>query len=450
MNMGGKVIEENIQKGQELALVTKDDTDQAQQLIDANAELILSLSGIKNKLSGELTPALIDTIKYITYFIQECKQASLTINMFRDSLASGETPMFSVIGVVYQMSRAFGFLSDAIEEAITDYKYWSDILSGKNPMDRYNRGTPSTAKAQRALSAEAPDTFNLIGREPGDVTYTVPPPPKEKTGGEGGTGKTPAEIKAEEQQAQDERNAKELVALQVQQDAKLNIIRDSLKTNAQLEEDAWGERLGFLIESGLADGETQADRDALIEQAAQQHQDRMRIIEKRGAIDIAGVKKQSWLQQLYDQNTAMGKATADMRKNLTVMFGDNKTFALGMALIDAYGAITASYKMGAQTGIPGMAEVMAGIAAAAQFKIISDMRSVQPGSSGGGGGMGGGGKVKSAPEQAALPAAGTTTGGTATINIVGGDTAMFTGKQVRDLITQINEQTAKGMEIVVR
>jgi hypothetical protein len=63
--------------------------------------------------------------------------------------------------------------------------------------------------------------------------------------------------------------------------------------------------------------------------------------------------------------------------------------------------------------------------------------------------MGGGGKVKSAPEQAALPAAGTTTGGTATINIVGGDTAMFTGKQVRVLIEQINDELGKGMELRV-
>jgi hypothetical protein len=234
-----------------------------------------------------------------------------------------------------------------------------------------------------------------------------------------------------------------------EREARLQAIRESLMSEAELERVAWEEQQKFLKEAALVKGETQAERDALMEEAEREHLERMRVINKGSVDDIYNLKHKGWIAQILDQNSALGKMAQDLRGNLTTIFGDNKAFNLAMGLIDAYKAIMSSYKFGAEVGGPPLGAAMAAIAGAAQFKILSDMASVQPGSSkgGGGGGGGGGGKVASAPAQNALPAAAESGGGQATINIVGGDEAIFSGKQVRALVEQINDQVAKGMTL---
>jgi hypothetical protein len=96
------------------------------------------------------------------------------------------------------------------------------------------------------------------------------------------------------------------------------------------------------------------------------------------------------------------------------------------------------------------------IAAGTALKTFGALIGGGGGSGGGGGGGkgkgkgggGGGGALASAPAAAASPAA-DLPGGMATINIVGGDSAIFTGAQVRALIEQVNEQLDKGMTLRV-
>lgn len=259
--------------------------------------------------------------------------------------------------------------------------------------------------------------------------------PNKPEGGGTGTG-------GEDEKAKQEREARE---------QRLQEIRDSFRSEMDQEILNHKELEQFLAEEREAGLIKEAEYNQLSEQEAQRHADAMKKIKQDEVDSEVGISKRGWADQLKNQSNAMKAMLGNLRGNLDTLFGENKAYALAMGLIDAYKAISASYKFGSEVGGPPLGAAMAAIAAAAQFKTLSDMQSVQIGSGGkakgGGGGGGGGGPVASAPSPAQAAPTGPT--GYATINIVGGDSATFTGAQVRALIEQINDEVAKGMVVRV-
>jgi hypothetical protein len=443
LNKGGAEIDAAIRRGIELAVVTKDDADAAQELIDANAELSLSWIGLKNELAGGLNPALTKFISNLTYFIEECKNAELTIDMFKESLASGETPMFSIIGVVYQMSRAFGFLADAVKEAYTDYLYWVDIASGENPLSRYEREAQANADASVRKSREA---ARAAAEAKAKAVSGGDTPANGSTGtaAGGSSGPTPAEIAAEEHAA--------LMALEAEWDAQH--LKD-VEGAWQYEQDQALLELETLMEQGEIELQVIKDKnDAIIAEERRKAEQILawETMAWQGGTDIMADALGRMIAGQKVSGKEMLKATGQMFGGIlsqmgTELIGEGiKTYFTGVG----YASNPYTAAIGANMMAAGGTQMAEGMGLKVLGSTLGALSS--GGSSGGGGGGGGGGKAASAPVASAPGAAAGAAalpGGTATINIVGGDSAIFSGAQVRTLIESINDELAKGMTLVV-
>jgi hypothetical protein len=134
------------------------------------------------------------------------------------------------------------------------------------------------------------------------------------------------------------------------------------------------------------------------------------------------------------------QATAQHSKKA---FKLNKLLTLSNAIVDGFGAATASFKWGAGIGGPPLGAAMAAASVAITSAQIKAIQSQTFGGGGGGGAVAGGGAVQAGggaaqqQQQAADPTL-------VNITLEGG---MFTGEQVRNLVGQINEAVDDGFKL---
>ena len=453
LNKGGEALDAEIKRGQELAGVTKEDADEAQRLIDANAELTLAWTGMKNQLAGGLTPALIDAIKYTTYFIEECRNSGDAWEEVRKGIDNGTISVWSQVG--------------AISTIIQLYKDWialknNPILAGAAVI-AYGQGKYNQYKHPgEALQNETEDLLtpeaNVTQMTPAQIAAYRKANPKIKpggnppggTGGDGSRGKTPAEIAKEEHDA--------LVLQQAEWTAQNN---KDIDAEFQFKQN----QASLEIEASIA-----ADQEELDRMKAQ-NDAKWNLEKEYNERSLA--EKSLWADTWKEMSTAAFAGTAEVLTDTLVKMVHGAKVT-GKEFVKAMGAMfggviiqkgTSVLEQGigdmaigaAMEFIPGMKVLGAGLLQAGAYESLIGGGMVAVGAAMGGGGSagGGGGKnkggnpghLKNKPEDTPGTTDGAVGGGTATINIVGGDEAIFSGKQVRALVEQINEQTAKGMTL---
>jgi len=418
LNMGGKELEAQIERGQELANVTRKDAEEAQRLIDANAELTLLWQGMKNELAGGLTPALVDAIKYMTYFVEEVRGADDVWDGVIKSIDDGTTSVWSQVGALGEL-----------------YKAWKKVkfIAAPNwfPMEDKGSGSPW---------AEGSDVNSA-----GELVITPKTKPSGgggggSTGGGGGSGKTKAELEAEARAIEEKQRAE-----WDEQD-----LKDQLAAEQFAQDQALLEQLAIYdqgeIELQLI---VDANNKKLEEQKRFQDMYKRAITSTfQGGTDIMASALADMIRGQKVSGKKMIQAAGEMIGGIAAQLGDS--FILEGAGYLASSMIPGSPHMGST------ASALQLIAAGTALKTFGALIGGGGGSGGGGGGGkgkgkgggGGGGALASAPAAAASPAA-DLPGGMATINIVGGDSAIFTGAQVRALIEQVNEQLDKGMTLRV-
>lgn len=190
---------------------------------------------------------------------------------------------------------------------------------------------------------------------------------------------------------------------------------------------------------------------ANLQNMALSHQEAMYQVEQHGLRARLSMQKMALWQQLEDASSAQSRAIQMTGDNLKTIFSESKEMAIAAGLLNAYQAIMSAYRLGTELGGPGLGTAMAGIAGAAQFATLSKIQNTNIGSAsaggapvaspsgGGAGGGGAGGDPRFVGQN----------GGIAKINIVGSDNASFSGAQVRDLMSQINQQLDKGWKLQV-
>lgn len=239
----------------------------------------------------------------------------------------------------------------------------------------------------------------------------------------------------------------ELAALREKAAARLEIIRQGLMSERELEQVAFEEKMAHLREGKdlelLGEEEFKAQKEAL----EQQHQDRMTEIMEDAADAQKRIEEEKKRAQIA---TAFGaaQALASIVENAAQEnFALQKAAAIAGTIINAIESAANAYTFGSQFG-PGVAAAMAAVAFAAQSARLAAIRSSDFKSGGGGAAAGAG--SGSAPT-AALPApgGGGATGGGASaqsvnISLVG---ERFGRSQVRDLIGQINDAVADGARL---
>jgi hypothetical protein len=167
----------------------------------------------------------------------------------------------------------------------------------------------------------------------------------------------------------------------------------------------------------------------LKEQRAQEHADKMKAIdeaERAAKLAIVG--------------NMLGSISVLMNTHSRKAFEIGKAAAISSAIIDTYAGMN---KALAQGGFYGIA--MAAAVAAKGFASVSAIRAQQFGSGGSGGGGAGAGSVTQSINAATTPVGGPVQPSrNVSITLVGGNAASFSAQQVRNLITQINEQIGDG------
>ncbi|MDX1505423.1 MAG: hypothetical protein R3221_06880, partial [Spongiibacter sp.] len=176
-------------------------------------------------------------------------------------------------------------------------------------------------------------------------------------------------------------------------------------------------------------------------------------IRQDGESGITGLVDRFNNQQVSMYGTAFDSILASLSQYSETAFNIQKGLAIANATVNAYEAITGAYKWGANIGGPPLGAAMAAAAGAAQFaqiRAISAQQFSASGASGVGGGgaravAGGGGGSAAASAQAAQEEP--RENQIVTINLQGGD--MFSGRQVRQLIQEINDAVSDGAKIRV-
>ena len=158
----------------------------------------------------------------------------------------------------------------------------------------------------------------------------------------------------------------------------------------------------------------------------------------QGAIDAETYGRAMAQASVYSSKN-MDALASSVSSNLSTIFGDSKAVAIATALINTYQGITKALA----TYPPPIAQIMAGIQAAAGFAQVAKIRSMTAKGSGGGGGGGGGGEAASAASAAAAKPA-------QTMYVDGIDpNSLFTGGMVRNLAEKLIAFQRDGGQVVL-
>jgi tape measure domain-containing protein len=252
-----------------------------------------------------------------------------------------------------------------------------------------------------------------------------------------------AEYNEFEQELQKTEALKEEYARRVQAIAESHMSEQELlvaKHASELEILRQAREAEAMTEQEYRDLEFQAEADfqdkmyALQDQAYQARQ-RLAETERRNRVAVFG--------------GMMDNLSMLMNTGSREMFEIGKVAALGSAIIKGYEAAVSSYAAGAKIGGPPLGAAFAATSVIATGAQIAAIQSQSFGSKSGG---------SPTIYSGGLPAVNTTQGGgmgggsmqsgaMVNINLEGGDAAVFSGKQVRSLIDQINEAVGDGARI---
>lgn len=219
----------------------------------------------------------------------------------------------------------------------------------------------------------------------------------------------------------------------------LDRLENFLATEAEKEIAAHEERMEWLDEARQEELVGEQDFQRIKEELEQKHQDALTDIERRGLSDREKFERASMSKRVSTAASALGQMTQDVARENKAMFNINKAAAIATATMEAIkGAEKTWNAYPYPFNIPMTAAHVASSAARlSQIKGASFSGGASSPSQGGG--------AISAPSQDSGQGTAQTTSSqrtAANINISGGD--IFTGKQVRDLITSINDALDDG------
>lgn len=223
-------------------------------------------------------------------------------------------------------------------------------------------------------------------------------------------------------------------------DDRLEFLRDYVKSEEEILTEQHERRMAMLEEQLAERNGFEEEYRELREALEEEHLDRLNAMRERAATESERFEAMSWQGKLTTVLGTMTKMTAGVANESKAMFEVNKKLALAQAVVSLPAAVLESFKNAG--GYPWGIAPAAAMAAtgAAQIQAIQSAQF-------------GGGTAPSLAGTTAAPAVSNVGdgGGSRSIFLSGlnpGD--LFTGRQVRDLIEAINEETGDGARLVVQ
>lgn len=407
------------------------DAKQVEAANDAMGRIALVIEGVARTLAIELSPLILEISERITNAAEESKGFGRAIE---SSVASSIRFVGRLINGFREFQiqllridlaakdlrrRGLGlFVSPSeLQTALRDVERAAESLAAFQNLPPFDADAfIEQVRAKAEAAAKAADIVTS-GRDVGDPLGTL----------EGG-GEDPA-----------------LEALREKIAARLEIIREGLLTERELEQEAFQERLEMIRQGLEAELPLAEELHARREELEQQHQDRLTEIDEEAAEKRRRLEDQAQQQRIRNVASTFGAIGSLVGTLNRTLFEDNKSAAIAEAILNGIaGAIRTWNAYPYPWNIPLTAAHVAGTAAqiaAIQSSSFSSRSSgavaapspTTPSDGGGGGGAGGGGGGGA---------------GSQSVNIsLVGDT--FGRTQVRDLIEEINDAVADGARLRV-
>jgi hypothetical protein len=146
--------------------------------------------------------------------------------------------------------------------------------------------------------------------------------------------------------------------------AALEAYRNSLKDEAQLEMEAYNQRLADLQSYSDMELEALGGRNAAEQRLELDHAAQLFAIRRRSLDQLAGYTRSSWQGQTLTVLGFMQEMTAGVSTHSRAMFEINKVVTLAQIALQTPAAIASAYKFGVEFGGPPLGVVMAGLAGA--------------------------------------------------------------------------------------
>lgn len=229
--------------------------------------------------------------------------------------------------------------------------------------------------------------------------------------------------------------------LQEELDARLELLREGLATETELEATNFADRQAQLADFLEREMITKQEYDLLMQRAEKEHWDAVKEIRMEAMTDLEKFQEMSFKDQAKTIFGELERITAGVKNENDVLFNINKAAAVANAVINTYEGISKSlsaYPM-------PIAAVMAGIHAAAGFAQVSSILSTSRNSTGGSA-KGLSGAASAADGASTQPAAGQNS---STMFVKGlSSSDLFSGANVRQIAESLLEYQRDGGQVV--
>lgn len=346
---------------------------------------------------------------------------------FRDRLREQIAAQLDAANAALSEARAQNIASRARREAnVAAANGFRDMLRGAMGMEPVGNAdafpdwdhAPDPFQARVDAAEKAVEDLKAQVEELNTVMTTIPPAPVVYTG----SGQV------------DDTDDRKAAKVAEQAEKRLEILRTSLLTEEEVENESYERKLAALTEFYEASSITEQQFKDMRERLQAQHEEKLTEITRQ---------QQELRNRLQSESVSRVASTLDaisgaLERSGEEQFGIVKALSVASALIKGYEAVTSSYAAGAAIGGPPVGIAFAALAAAQTAAQISQLMSVNS-SSKGTPTMAGGGSSSPVVE---APAQGITVQGFNKNMLVSGDA-------INDLIDRINEAGRDGKRIHV-
>ena len=252
--------------------------------------------------------------------------------------------------------------------------------------------------------------------------------------------------------ATSEQQEEELERLREHLERRLEVLREGLMDEAELETHHFLDKMEELHEMREAELIGKEEHDRMMLGLTEQHQDRLNAIEKRAADERIRIQEAEAQARQNVVDGMMSNMVSLMNSGSRAMFNIGKVAAVAQALLAGREAIVSSYAAGSRIGGPPLGAAYAATAAAATAAQIASVRSTSFGGGGTTGGSTGGGGTSALAQQPQQPQQpqqqDSPAGGTLTVEGISAG-ALFSGDAVKELAEELLQYQRRGGEIVI-
>jgi len=245
-----------------------------------------------------------------------------------------------------------------------------------------------------------------------------------------------------------EQQEEELERLREHMGSRLDLLRESLMEEGELETERFMDRMEELHEMRELELVGEEEHQQMMRGLAEQHHDKLNAIEQRAADERQRIQEQEAQARQAVVDGMMNNMVSLMNSGSKEMFRIGKIAAVAQALLAGREAVVNSYNAGTRIGGPPLGAAFAATAVAATAAQIASVKSTTFGGGAVTGGSTGGGGTSAIAQGPQQPEQQSPAGGTLTVEGIS-SSSLFSGDAVKELAEELLSYQRRGGEIII-